>query len=52
MLAIPPPQDLPWAATGDAINRAYVKARSEAFKHMGQRNKLLQGYVYRSCHSI
>jgi hypothetical protein len=43
VLAIPPPQDLPWVATGDAVNKAYVKARSEAFKHMGQRNKLLQG---------
>jgi hypothetical protein len=41
--AIPPPQDLPWVATGDSINKAYVKARSEAFKHANLRNKLLQG---------
>ncbi|KAF2674606.1 hypothetical protein BT63DRAFT_15481 [Microthyrium microscopicum] len=42
-LAIPIPQDLPWVTTGDAVNKSYVKARAEAFRHAGQRNKLLQG---------
>jgi hypothetical protein len=44
-LAITPPEHLPWVATGDSVNKAYVKARSEAFKHASQRNKLLQGYL-------
>ena len=41
-MSIPPPQDLPWVATGDAANKAYLKARADAFKHTSQRNKLLQ----------
>ncbi|KAF2400535.1 hypothetical protein EJ06DRAFT_477312 [Trichodelitschia bisporula] len=40
--AIPPPENIPWLATGDAVNKAYLKARSEAFKHGGLRNKFLQ----------
>lgn len=44
-LAIPPPENLPWLSTGDSVNKAYVKARTEAFKHASQRNKLLQGFV-------
>lgn len=43
--AILPPQDLPWVVTGDSVNKAYQKARAEAFKHANQRNKLLQGFV-------
>jgi hypothetical protein len=44
-LTIPPPENLPWLSTGDSVNKAYVKARTEAFKHASQRNKLLQGFV-------
>jgi hypothetical protein len=44
-LGIPPPEHLPWVASGDIVNKAYVKARTEAFKHASQRNKLLQGLV-------
>jgi hypothetical protein len=42
-MSIPAPEYLPWVATGDVVNKAYVKARAEAFKHASQRNKLLQG---------
>jgi hypothetical protein len=42
-MSIPAPEHLPWVATGDVVNKAYVKARAEAFKHASQRNKLLQG---------
>jgi hypothetical protein len=41
-LAVPAPQEIPWLATGDAANKAYMKARAEAFKHGGLRNKFLQ----------
>jgi DNA-nicking Smr family endonuclease len=41
-MAIPPPADIPWLETGDKVNLAYLKARQEAFKHGGLRNKFLQ----------
>lgn len=40
--AIPAPEHIPWLETGDAVNRAYIKARQEAFKHGGLRNRFLQ----------
>lgn len=40
--AIPAPQHVPWLETGDRANQAYMKARQEAFKHGGLRNKFLQ----------
>ncbi|KAI9662425.1 MAG: hypothetical protein M1821_008592 [Bathelium mastoideum] len=40
--AIPAPEHVPWLETGDAANKAYMKARQEAFKHGGLRNKFLQ----------
>ncbi|PNS20217.1 hypothetical protein CAC42_5667 [Sphaceloma murrayae] len=41
--AIPPPEHIPWLDTGVEANRAYLKARAEAFKHGSLRNKFLQG---------
>lgn len=41
--AIPPPEHIPWLETGEEANRAYLKARAEAFRHGGLRNKFLQG---------
>jgi len=41
-LAIPSPEHIPWLATGDSANKAYLKARGEAIKHGGLRNKFLQ----------
>lgn len=41
-LAIPAPTDIPWLETGDNVNRAYLKARAEAVRHGGLRNKFLQ----------
>ncbi|KAF2723268.1 hypothetical protein K431DRAFT_337537 [Polychaeton citri CBS 116435] len=41
-MAIPAPKDIPWLETGENANRAYMKARNEAFKHGGLRNKFLQ----------
>ena len=41
-MAIPAPADIPWLETGDRANLAYLKARQEAFKHGGLRNKFLQ----------
>lgn len=41
-MAIPAPKEVPWLETGDNANRAYLKARAEAFKHGGLRNKFLQ----------
>ena len=41
-LAILPPEHIPWLETGDKANQAYIKARQEAFKHGGLRNKFLQ----------
>ena len=40
--AIPAPQHIPWLETGDRANQAYLKARQDAFKHGGVRNKFLQ----------
>ena len=41
-MSVPAPTDIPWLETGEGANRAYVKARQEAFKHGGMRNKFLQ----------
>ncbi len=46
--AIPSPQHVPWLETGDKANKAYLKARSDAIKHGGLRNKFLQRYVMHS----
>lgn len=43
--AIPSPQHVPWLETGDRTNKAYLKARQDAIKHGGLRNKFLQRYV-------
>lgn len=40
--AIPAPQHVPWLDTGVKANQAYMKARQDAFKHGGLRNKFLQ----------
>ena len=40
--AIPDPKHIPWLETGDRVNQAYIKARQDAFKHGGLRNKFLQ----------
>lgn len=40
--AIPNPKHIPWLETGDNANKAYLKARQEAIKHGGLRNKFLQ----------
>ncbi|KAK8203753.1 CCCH zinc finger and SMR domain-containing protein [Phyllosticta capitalensis] len=40
--SIPAPEHIPWLETGEAANKAYLKARQEAFKHGGLRNKFLQ----------
>lgn len=44
-LAIPAPEKIPWLETGDRANRAYLKARQEAIRHGGARNKFLQRYI-------
>lgn len=41
-LAIPSPKHIPWLETGERANKAYLKARQEAIKHGGLRNKFLQ----------
>jgi DNA-nicking Smr family endonuclease len=41
-MSIPEPRQIPWLETGDKVNSAYMKARQEAFKHGGLRNKFLQ----------
>lgn len=46
--AIPNPKHVPWLETGDRANKAYLKARQEAIKHGGLRNKFLQRYVTRT----
>ena len=43
--AIPNPKHIPWLETGDKANKAYLKARQEAIKHGGLRNKFLQRYA-------
>jgi hypothetical protein len=40
--SIPSPKHIPWLETGDRANKAYLKARQEAIKHGGLRNKFLQ----------
>lgn len=40
--AIPCPQQIPWLETGEGANKAYLKARQDAIKHGGLRNKFLQ----------
>jgi len=40
--AIPAPQHVPWLETGAKANQEYLKARQDAFKHGGLRNKFLQ----------
>jgi len=40
--AIPAPQHIPWIGTGEQVNKAYMQARTEAFKHGSLRNKFLQ----------
>ena len=47
-LAIPSPKHIPWLETGDRANKAYLKARQEAIKHGGLRNKFLQRQVSRT----
>ena len=47
--AIPPPEHIPWLETGDKANQAYIKARQEAFKHGGLRNKFLQRFACYPC---
>jgi hypothetical protein len=42
--AIPSPQHVPWLETGEKANKAYLKARQDAIKHGGLRNKFLQRY--------
>ncbi|KJZ73610.1 hypothetical protein HIM_06943 [Hirsutella minnesotensis 3608] len=41
-MAIQSPKNIPWLETGDRANKAYLKARQEAIKHGGLRNKFLQ----------
>jgi hypothetical protein len=40
--AITSPQHVPWLETGEKANKAYLKARQDAIKHGGLRNKFLQ----------
>ncbi|KAJ2904715.1 hypothetical protein MKZ38_007333 [Zalerion maritima] len=40
--AIPSPKHIPWLETGEKANKTYLKARQEAIKHGGLRNKFLQ----------
>ncbi|KAM7194740.1 hypothetical protein V8F33_007118 [Rhypophila sp. PSN 637] len=40
--AIPAPKCIPWQETGEKANKQYLKARSEAIKHGGLRNRYLQ----------
>ena len=43
--AIRPPEHIPWLETGEKANQAYIRARQDAFKHGGLRNKFLQRSV-------
>jgi len=43
--AIPNPKHIPWLETGERANKSYLKARQEAIKHGGLRNKFLQRYA-------
>ncbi|KAJ1331166.1 DUF1771 domain-containing protein [Microdochium nivale] len=40
--AITMPKHIPWLETGERANKGYLKARQEAIKHGGLRNKFLQ----------
>lgn len=42
---IPAPEHIPWLETGDRANKDYLKARQEAIRHGGARNKFLQRSV-------
>ena len=39
---VPPPKNLPWLEAGEKTNKAYIKARTEALRHYGMRNRFLQ----------
>ena len=41
-MAFTAPQHFPWLEKGEKTNQAYMKARQDAFKHGGLRNKFLQ----------
>jgi hypothetical protein len=43
--AISSPLHVPWLETGERANKAYLKARQDAIKHGGLRNKFLQRYA-------
>jgi len=43
--SIPSPQHVPWLETGEKANQSYLKARQDAIKHGGLRNKFLQRYI-------
>ena len=43
--SISPPKHIPWLETGAKANQEYLKARQDAFKHGGLRNKFLQRYL-------
>ena len=42
--AIPSPRHIPWFETGERANKAYLKARQDAIRHGGLRNKFLQRF--------
>ena len=42
--SIPGPKHIPWLETGAKANQEYLKARQDAFRHGGLRNKFLQRY--------
>lgn len=44
---IPAPEHIPWLESGEYANLAYLKARQDAFKHGGLRNKFLQRFAVR-----
>lgn len=50
--AIQSPQHVPWLETGDRANKAYLKARQDAIKHGGLRNKFLQRFVLDSHNQV
>lgn len=44
--AISAPEHVPWLENGEYANLAYLKARQDAFKHGGLRNKFLQRFSF------
>lgn len=48
--AIPSPKHIPWLETGEKANKAYLKARQEAIRHGGLRNKFLQRWALPESH--